>query len=72
MVFKIGAMIGCTISIVKSVDGIIPTLLDFILLGSAILALLPCQMTTTIGSWQGRLLVLQLELETLREAERLF
>ena len=30
MVFKIGAMIGCTISIVKSVDGIIPTPLDFI------------------------------------------
>ena len=44
MVFKRGAMIGYAIAVVKSVDGILPTLLDFMLLGSVILALLSCQM----------------------------
>ena len=39
-VFKIGAMIGTDIDVVNIVDGIIPTLLDFPLLGCAILALL--------------------------------
>ena len=38
-VFKIGAMIGTDIDVVNIVDGIIPTLLDFPLLGCAILAL---------------------------------
>ena len=39
-VFKRGAMIGTDIDVVNIVDGIIPTLLDFPLLGCAILALL--------------------------------
>ena len=65
-------MIGCAISVIKSVDVIIPTLLDFMLLGSVILELLPCQMTMKFGSYQGRLLVLQIALEPLREAERAF
>ena len=39
-VFKRGAIIGTDIDVVNIVDGIIPTLLDFPLLGCAILALL--------------------------------
>ena len=39
-VFKRGEMIGTDIDVVKILDGIIPTLLDFPLLGCAILALL--------------------------------
>ena len=37
MVFKIGAMLGCAIAVVKSVDIVPPTTLDFMLLGSVIL-----------------------------------
>ena len=70
MVLKIGEMLGCAITVVKSVDGIIPTRLDFILLGSVILTLFTCQPTTPIGICQVRLLVLQLSLEPLREAEQ--
>ena len=58
MVFKIGAMIGYSIAVIKSVDGILPTLLDFMLLVSVILALLSCLLAMTIGSYQGRLLLL--------------
>ena len=70
MVFKRGEMIGCSIASVKIVDGILPTLLDFMLLGSVILVLLTCQMNMTIGSYQGILIMLQLELEPTREAEQ--
>ena len=63
-------MLGCAIAVVNSVDIILPTLLDFMLLGSVILVLLTCQMTMTIGSCQGILIVLQLELEPTREAEQ--
>ena len=63
-------MIGCDIAVINSVDEILPTPLDFMLLGSGILSLLPCRMTMAIGSCQGRLLVLQLALETLRKVER--
>ena len=45
MVFKIGAMLGCDISVVRSVDGMKPILLYFIPLGSVILAFLPYLMT---------------------------
>ena len=58
MVFKIGAILGCDIAVVKSVDGILPTIMDFMLLGIMILSILPCQLTTTIGIFQGRLQVL--------------
>ena len=37
MVFKIGVTLECAISVVKSVDGILTTLLDFMLIGSVIL-----------------------------------
>ena len=69
MVFKRGAMIGCAISVVRSVDGMRTILLYFMPLGSVILALLPCLLTMIIGNFQGILLVLQLELEKLREAD---
>ena len=52
MFFKRVATLECTISVVKSVDGILPTLLDFILLGSVILELLSCHLTMTIVSCQ--------------------
>ena len=65
-------MPGCVIAVLKSVDEILPTLMYFMLLGSVIMALLSCQMTMTIGSCQVILLVLQPELEILREAERAF
>ena len=58
MVFKIGAILGCDIAVVKSVDGILPTIMDFMLLGSMILSLLPFRLITTIGIFQGILLVL--------------
>ena len=70
MVFKIWAMIGCAIFVVKGVDGMPPILLDFMPLGSVILAPLPCLMTMIIGICHRRLLVFQLELKPLREAER--
>ena len=63
-------MIGCAIAAVKSVDGIPPTLLYFMLLGSVILILLTCQMTITIVICEGILLVLQLALEPTRETEQ--
>ena len=63
-------MLGCAIAVVNSVDIILPTLLDFMLLGSVILVLLTCQMNMTIGSYQGILIMLQLELEPTREAEQ--
>ena len=70
IVFKRGSIIECSISVVKSVDEILPTPLDFMLLGSVILAIFPCHLTMTSESCQGRLLVLQLALENLREVER--
>ena len=70
MVSKSGAIIGCDISIVNSVDGISPILLDFMPLGSVILVLLPCLMIMIIGICQVRLLVSQMALEPLRGAER--
>ena len=70
MVFKRGAMIVCDIAVAKSVDGIIPTTLDFMLLGSVILALSTFQLTMTIGNFQGIIMVLQLSLEPLKEAEQ--
>ena len=70
MVFKRGAMLGCDIFVVKSVDGIPPIIMDFMLLGSVILELLPCLLTINIGSCQGILLVPKLDLEPLREAEQ--
>ena len=66
IVFKIGAMIVCDISVVRSVDGITPILLDFMPLGTVILAILPFLLTMIIGNCQVRLLVLQLALEPLR------
>ena len=61
-------MLGCDIDVVKSVDGILPTPMDFILIVSMILARLPLHLTMTTGSCQGRLMVLQLELEPLLES----
>ena len=66
MVFKRGEMIGCAISIVNSVYGMPPILLDFMPLGSVILEKFPCLLTMIIGNCQGRLLVSQLALEPLR------
>ena len=66
MVFKRGAMLGYAIAVVKSVDGIIPTLMDFMLIGNVILALLPCHLTMAIKSCQGILLALQLAPEPQR------
>ena len=67
MVFKRGEMIVYDIAVIKSVDGILPTPLDFMQLGSVIMALLPCHITTTIRICQVILLVLQLVLEPLME-----
>ena len=69
MVFKRREMLGCDISVVRSVDGMPSILLDFKLLVSIILSLLPCLLTMFIGNCQGILLVLQLALEPLMEAE---
>ena len=41
MVFKRREMLGCDIAVIKSVYGILPILLYFMLLGSVILALFP-------------------------------
>ena len=62
MVFKRGSVIGCAISVVRSVDEMTLILLDFMLLGSVILALFPCLITMIIGNCQGKLLMLQLAL----------
>ena len=59
-------MLGYDISVVRSVDGMTPVLLDLMPLGSVILALFPFLMTMIIGNYQGILLVLQLEMEPLR------
>ena len=64
MVFKRGSILGCDIAVVRSVDE-----MDFMPLGIMILTILPCLLTTIIGNCQGRLLVLQLAPEPLREAE---
>ena len=64
-VFKIRAMLGYAITVVRIVDVMTPILLDFMLLGSVILSLLPCLMNIIIGNCQGRLLVSQLALEPL-------
>ena len=65
-------MIGCAIAIIRSVYVILPTLLYFMLLVRVILALLPCQLTMTIGSCQGRIMVSQLALDPLRGADQAF
>ena len=41
MVFKIWAMFGCAIVVVRSVDGITTIIMDFMPIGSVILALFP-------------------------------
>ena len=69
MVLKIGAILGCAISVVSSVDGMTPILLDFMPLESLILSLLLCLLTMIIGNCQGNVFVSQLSLEPLREAE---
>ena len=72
MLFKRVDILGCAIVVVKSVEGILPTLMNFMLLGSEILELLTCHLTMTILICQGRLLVLQLALDPLKEAEQEF
>ena len=69
IVFKRGSIIGFAIAAVSSVDGMTAIILDFMPLGSVILALLPCLMTMIIGNFHGRLLVSQLALEPLRRSE---
>ena len=66
MVFKRSKIFVCDIDIVKSVDEMPPILLDFMLHGSVVLALLLCLLTMIMESFQGRLLVSQLALEPLR------
>ena len=63
-------MLGCDIAVVNSVDRMPPILMDFMPLGSAILALFHCLLTMIIGSCKGILLVLKLLMEPLREVER--
>ena len=43
-------MLGCAIDVIRSVDGMKPILMDFMLLGSVILALFPCLLTIIIGN----------------------
>ena len=69
MVFKIGAILVCNISFVRTVDGMPPILLDFIPLGSVILSIFPCLLTMIIGNCQGRLFVSKLALEPIWEVE---
>ena len=69
IVFKIGETLGCAISVVKSVGGILTTPLDFMLLGSVILVFSTFRLTMTNGSCQGGLLVLQMALVPLGEAD---
>ena len=70
MVFKRGEKLGCDIAVVKSVDRILPTPMDFMLIGSVILYLSPCHLTTTTGICQGILMVFQLALEPLKKTEQ--
>ena len=51
IVFKLGAMLGFDMAIFKSVDGILTSLMDFMLFGSVILVLLPCHLNMTTGSF---------------------
>ena len=67
MVFKIVAMLGCSIVVVRSVDGMTPILLYFMPFSSMILALFPCLLAIIICNYQGILLVSHLELEPMRE-----
>ena len=69
MVFKIGAVLRCSITVVNSVDEILPTLLYFMMLGSVIMSLFPYHPTITIGSCQIKLLVLQLTVDPLRDVD---
>ena len=70
MVSKRGEMIGCAIAVVSSVDGITLILMDFIPLGSVVLAIFLCLLTIIIGNCQGRRLVSQLALGSTRKADR--
>ena len=69
LVFKREAMFGCAIYVVKNENGMKPILMDFMLLESVILSLLPCLATMNIGRCQVILLVSKLALEPPREAE---
>ena len=69
MVFKRGSILGCAITVVRSVDEMTPILLDFMLIGGVILEPFTCLLTIIIGNCHGKLLVSQLELEPLKEAE---
>ena len=69
MVFERGTMLGCAIAVVMSVNGMTPIIMNFMPLGSVILEILPCLLTMIIGNCKGILVVSQLEVETLREAE---
>ena len=60
----------CAIAAVKSVDGMPTILMYFMLIGRVIMALLPCLLTMIIGICKGRLLVSQLELDPLMEADQ--
>ena len=62
-------MLGCDISVVRSVDGMKPIIMYFMPLGSVILEFFPCLLTMIIGNCQGRLLVSQLALDPPREAK---
>ena len=67
MAFKIVAMLGCAIVVVRSVDVMTPILLYFMPFSSMILALFPCLLAIIICNYQVILLVLHLELEPMRE-----
>ena len=69
IVFKRGSILGCAITVVRSVDEMTPILLDFMLIGGVILEPFTCLLTIIIGNCHGKLLVSQLELEPLKEAE---
>ena len=69
MLLKIGSMLGCAIAVVRSVDGMTLIFLDFMPLGGMILEPFPCLMNIIIGNCHRKLLVLQLKLEPLKEAE---
>ena len=69
MMSKRGAMLVCDIAVVRSVDGMTPILMYFMPLGSMILSLFPFLLTMIIVNFQGRLLVLQLALDPMRELD---
>ena len=70
MVLKRGAILGYDIAAVRTMDGMTPIILDFMLLGRMILALLTCLMTKINVNCQGRLLASKLALEPPKKAER--